>query len=411
MSVIDFKTTALKSQIEKYYEQKLDVYELPDISNSKDFDNPNVLKEKIEKSFPGMEFSVNTVQGVVEYKDDPKLVYNKNTKNYSFEVKREIKFKKNIPFQSLELSIRLNFFKIIFQSLIIGSVIATLLILPVLIFYVNKMIKPIIDISKASTKIAAGDLGVQVVTNSKDEIGNLSESFNYMSKELSKVKTIRDDLLATVSHELRSPLGRIRGYTELMLDIELENEEKNTYYRSILSEVDLLNSMAAEIIEVSRLELKKERLFLEKADMGFFFEILEEDLEITAKMRNVTIRYNYDYNIFCNIDVEKLRRVIVNVIQNAINANSKNILINTITAGKKYIIEIIDDGKGLAEEYFELVFEKFYRVDKARDRESGGFGLGLAICRGIINEHNGKMYFAKVEKGTKLVIELDIVIE
>lgn len=412
MSVIDFKTAMLKTQIERYYEEKSDVYKLPELSSQihKSSDDSIVIKENIEKNFPGMEFAVKTIQGTVQYKEDPKLIYNKDTNDYSFKITREIKFEKNLPFNSLELSIKLNFFKIIIQSLISGSLLAALLIIPFLALYVNKMIKPIIGISVASKKIAAGELGIQVSHKSNDEVGVLSNSFNYMSNELFKMKAIRDDLLATVSHELRSPLGRIRGYTELLLDIQLEESEKKSYYKSILNEVDLLNSMATEIIEVSRLELNNEKLFIEKIDMGFFFDILREDLQILTKTKNVEIIYNFEYGIICEIDVEKFRRVIVNAIQNSINAKSTVIQINTEVTNNNYIINIIDNGIGISEEHFELVFEKFYRLDKSRDRETGGFGLGLAICKGIIREHKGKIYFKKPEnsKGSQLVIELCI---
>jgi len=410
MSVIDFKTTMLKSQIERYYEEKSDIYKLPEL-NQLDFEkkeDSSIIKENIEKNFPGMEFSLKTIQGTVQYKEDPKLVYNKETKDYSFQIKREIKFEKNLPFNSLELSIKLNFYKIILQSLLSGFFLAALLIFPLLVLYVNKMIKPIISISRASKKIASGDLGIQVNHKSEDEIGVLSESFNFMSNELFKMKAIRDDLLATISHELRSPLGRIRGYTELLLDIQLDDLEKKIYYKSILQEVDLLNSMATEIIEVSRLELNSEKLFLEKIDMGFFFDILQDDLNILTKTKNVNIVYKFDYGIICEIDVEKFRRVIVNIIQNAINAKSTLIRLESQIINNIFIITIIDNGVGLNQDYFDLVFEKFYRVDKSRDRETGGFGLGLAICKGIIKEHKGKIYFSPVETGSKIVIELNI---
>lgn len=410
MTVIDFKTTMLKTQIERYYEQKSDIYKIPDIYSGEfeGRDESDILKESVEKNFPGMEFSIKTIQGTVQYKEDPKLVFDRETRDYSFQIKREIIFEKNLPFNSLELSIKLNFYKIILQSLLSGSLLAAFFILPFLVWYVNKTIKPIISISLASKRIAGGDLGIQVNYSSNDEIGVLSGSFNYMSNELFKTKAVRDDLLATVSHELRSPLGRIRGYTELLLDINLDEKEKKDYYKSILQEVDLLNSMAAEILEVTRLELNSEKLFLEKTDMGFFFDILKEDLTILTKTNEVNIEYIFDFGIICEIDVEKFRRVIVNTIQNSINANATEIIIKTEVIGNKYFINVIDNGVGIKEEYFELVFEKFYRIDKSRDRETGGFGLGLAICRGIIKEHKGEIYFSKVETGSKLTIELNV---
>ena len=272
------------------------------------------------------------------------------------------------------------------------------------------IIKPLVDISFASQKIALGELGVQVYHKSKDEIGALVQSFNYMSNELYKIKEIRDDLLATVSHELRSPLARIQGYAELLLDLELDEFEIKNYYKSILSEVDFLNGMAGEIIEVSRLELNKQKLFLEKIDMGFFFDILKEDLEVIEKARNITLNFTYNYGIICEIDVEKFSRVLVNIIHNSINAKATQINVVAEVRDYKYTIHIIDNGNGLKEEHFELVFEKFYRVDKSRDRETGGFGLGLAICRGILHEHGGKIYFIKPksELGAHMLVELKV---
>lgn len=414
MSGIDFKTTALKSQIEKYYdglsEEHYDVYDLLNYDNG---DGTDILKSQVEKTFPGMEFSVSSIEGDLMYKDFPKLIYKNETKSYLFEIKRQISFKSNLPFKSIELSIKVNFLKIIFQSLLISSVISAIFILPFLVLYINSAIKPLFDLAKAASQIAIGKYGIKVKIQPKDEIGQVIKSFNYMSDELVKMKEIRDDLLATVSHELRSPLGRIRGYTELMLDIDLPENEKKVFYKSILSEIDLLNNMVSEILEVSRLELKKEQLFIETFDMSFFFEMLAKELEVLEKSRNIKIDYFCSDNILCEIDVEKIKRVIVNIIQNAINAKATHIIVKMEEKKKDKMCEISieNNGKTLSEEYFQLVFEKFYRVDKARDRESGGFGLGLAICKGIVEEHKGHIFFTKVEQGTKLIMQLPLIEE
>ena len=411
MAGIDFKTTALKSQIEKFYdgieEERYDVYDL--LSYKKD-SGTSFLKNHVEKTFPGMEFSINSVEGDIVYKEFPKLIYRNETKSYLFEIKRQISFKSNLPFKSIELSIKLNFFKIIFQSLLISSVISALFILPFLVFYINSAIKPLFALTEATEQIAVGKYGVKVRKQPKDEIGQVIKSFNSMSEELVKMKEIRDDLLATVSHELRSPLGRIRGYTELMLDIKLSDLEEKKFYKSILSEIDLLNDMIGEILEVSRLELKKEQLILEIFDMKYFFEMLKKDLEVLEKAKNITIEYNCNENLVCEIDVAKIKRVIVNIIQNAINAKATSIIVSMKENVDDKICEISieNNGKTLSEDYFQLVFEKFYRVDKARNRESGGFGLGLAICKGLVEEHNGRIFFTKVKEGTKLVMQLPL---
>jgi two-component system phosphate regulon sensor histidine kinase PhoR len=167
--------------------------------------------------------------------------------------------------------------------------------------------------------------------------------------------------------------------------------------------------MVGEILEVSRLEMKKERLFLEVFDMKYFIEMLSKELEVLEKAKNVDIEYSCIENLFCEIDVEKIKRVIVNIIQNAINARARNVYVSMKKIDDICEISIANNGKTLGEDYFQLVFEKFYRVDKARDRESGGFGLGLAICKGIIEEHKGRIFFAKVDDGTKLIIQLPLI--
>ena len=134
MDGIDFKTTALKSQIEKYYngvsEEHYDIYDLL----TYDSDNgTNILKSHVEKTFPGMEFTINSVEGDIKYKDYPKLIYRNETKSYLFEIKRQISFKANLPFKSIELSVKINFLKIIFQSLLISSIIYAILIIPFLV--------------------------------------------------------------------------------------------------------------------------------------------------------------------------------------------------------------------------------------------------------------------------------------
>lgn len=409
INAMDLNTSVIQSKVEELYNNES--FEIPNLREKSpvEQDDSTFLFNDIKKEFPGYQFDLEFVEGKLEYKEIPRIVYDNKEKRYFFEIKRKIKFSKNVEFGSLQLSIKVSFFIIILRSLLLGTLISTIVLIPLMIFLSRRIITPIIDISRGAKEIAEGTLGIQVKHNSNDELGELSDSFNYMSKELSKIKEVRDDLLATISHELRSPLSRISGYTELLLDLKFNKKEQDLYYKSILQEIELLNNMVAEIIEISRLEMDKETLFLEKIDFGFFLEMIEEDLKISTKINNVKLNFKYKYGIFCRIDVEKIKRVVVNAIQNSMNAKAKNIDIFATEENNKINVLIKDDGIGIKEKHLELVFEKFYRVDKSRDRKTGGFGLGLAICRGIIKEHKGKIYFAKVDKGSELHIELPII--
>jgi len=413
MSIIDMNTSVLKTKLEKIYQKKTNVIELPNLNEkvSKEKSNPKILLQTIEQNFPGYEVRVPTLEGTLEYKESPKLIYDNKDNKYFFEVTREIKFSENLPFKSVQLSIKLNYYQIIFKSLIFGTLLSSLILIPLMIFFSRTLVKPIIDLSRGAKKIALGDLDIFIDYKYNDEIGELSESFNYMSKELSNTKKIRDDLLATISHELRSPLGRIKGYTEILYDIKLEKEELPLYYKSILQEIDLLNGMIGEIIEISRLELNKEQLFREDIDLAFFLEIINEDLETEKLINDIKYVFNYEYGLFCSIDIDRMRRVFQNILQNSAKANATEIIVSAKKKNKKILVSIIDNGVGIPDDQLEIVFEKFYRVDKSRDRKTGGFGLGLAICRGIIKEHDGSIYFVKRANGAELFIELPLSID
>lgn len=413
MNVIDIDTTVIRIKLEKLYERKINLFELPDYTtrerannNSK---NSSVFLEKIEKDYPDYKFMIKTLEGTIEYKEEPKLIYDNRESKYYFEISREIHFAENIPFKSIKLSLKLNFFQMILKSLLYGTIITVIILIPLILFFSRTIITPIIRISRGARQIAGGNLGIQVKTKAKDELGELAKSFNYMSKELHKMKRIRDDLLAMISHELRSPLGRIQGYTEILNDLELSKKDKESYRMSIFSEVNILNKMVGEIIEISRLELKKETMYFEKIDLGNLIEEVKRELSLRKNVGNdVKYKITYHKHLLVKIDVDKMKRVLLNVIENSIKANATEISLSAKKDEKKIYIKIIDNGIGIPEDLLEIVFEKFYRVDKSRDRKTGGFGLGLSICKGIIEEHNGKIYFTKRKKGTELNIELSL---
>ncbi|HOJ63715.1 MAG TPA: HAMP domain-containing sensor histidine kinase [Spirochaetota bacterium] len=409
ISIIDSNTNVIKSKVENLYKKNVNVFELPDLKSNKESQNSsNIILQAIEKSFPGYKFKIPTVEGTIEYVDIPKLVYDKKEMKYYFEITRELKFSENFPFKSLQLSIKLNYYQIILRSLILGTVIATAILIPIIIIFSNTIIQPIIKLTKGAKSIAEGNLGIQVKYNSSDELGELSESFNYMSNELIKIKKIRDDLLATISHEIRSPLARIKGYTELLSDLKLKKNEQKEYFDAILDEVETLNNMTAEIIEISRLELNKERFLKEDIDLNIFFSQFKEYMEVQKKLFNIDYNITCEDNLVCNLDLDKFKRVLQNIIQNSIKAKAKNILITVKKDNNMALIICKDDGIGIPDDQLEIVFEKFYRVDKSRDRNTGGFGLGLAICKAIIKEHKGDIFFVPSKNGAELHIKLPL---
>ena len=411
INLVDLDTKTIRMKLEKLYEKKIKVFELPDLNESdkKKKDDSSLLLEPLQKDYPDYNFKIETVEGVIQYQEKPKLVYDYKEGSYFFEIERQIEFAENLPFKNLKLSIKFNYYQIILKSLLFGVLITIFICFPLIILFSQTIIRPIIRLSKGAREIAGGNLGIKVKTRAKDELGDLATSFNFMSKELDKMKRIRDDLLAVVSHELRSPLGRIKGYTEILNDLKLNKKDKDVYFNSILGEIDFLNYMVGEIIEISRLELNKEQLFLEIINLSDLIEEIKNELNLSIPLnKNIKYEFYYDKELICEVDVEKFKRVLINIFENSVKAGATEVYLYATKESNEIKIKIMDNGSGIPEDQLELVFEKFYRVDKSRDRNTGGFGLGLAICRGIIKEHKGEIYFVKNDNGAELHINIPI---
>ncbi len=411
--VVELKmnTTKIEEKIKKIYAEKKDLFEVPNISDmekNKD-SNSNLIISPIKHDYPEYNFKIETMEGTLKYEEKPKLIYDEKESKYFFEITRKINFQESSNFYSLKLSIQLEFFKTIFKSLLLGALVTIVLLFPFILFFSRTIIIPIVKVSKGAKQIAEGNLGIKVKSFSKDELGDLANTFNYMSNELYKIKRIRDDLLAVISHELRSPLGRIKGYTELLNDLKLNKDEKSVYFNSILNEIDFVNYMIGEIIEISRLELNKEQLFIERVDLALLISTIKSEVEKASLInKNVDYEFIYSDGLICEIDIEKIKRVFLNILDNSIKAKATKIIFSAKKINETIIVKVIDNGIGIPEDQLEIVFEKFYRVDKSRDRKTGGFGLGLAICKGIIKEHKGSIYFIKKDSGAELHIELPI---
>lgn len=415
IKLIDMNKNLIKNRLESIFKLKeryqgSNKLELPDLQKLMTQDSTVDFTaspfKKILADYPNYSFKFENIEGVLEYKEDSKLIYDNFKGKYYIEVTRQINFEENLPFKNLKLSVKLSFYGMMLKSLFLASLITLFLLVPLIILFSRNITSPILKISQGARDIASGNLGVKVNVNLNDELGELARTFNYMSKELHKIKRIRDDLLAVISHELRSPLSRIKGYTELLSDLKLKKEERNYYLDSILSEIDFLNKMINEIIEISRLELNKEQMIKEVVDLNTIFNSLRKEFEIISKKNGIEFLFDTEENLLCFVDPGKIKRVFTNVVDNSIKANATKIYISAKKIDDKILIKVIDNGIGIPEEQLEIVFEKFYRVDQSRNRNTGGFGLGLAICKGIINEHKGNIFFVKRDNGAELHIEL-----
>jgi two-component system phosphate regulon sensor histidine kinase PhoR len=218
---------------------------------------------------------------------------------------------------------------------------------------------------------------------------------------LKQLERTREEFVANVSHELRTPLSLIKGYVETLLDGAKDNPEVATrFLQTIQRNAERLQFLIEDLLTISELESGRLKMNLQSVQLRPFVEKLLEDLRPQAKGRNVTLT-NEVPDLTAQADAERLQQVLANIVGNAIKyGRAEGQVAVSARNGDGDMIEVCvqDDGPGIPPEALERVFERFYRVDKARSREQGGTGLGLSIVKHIVQSHGGKVW-ARSELG------------
>lgn len=257
----------------------------------------------------------------------------------------------------------------------------------------------IIDVNLASYKNDTGEIkGVIVLLHDITSIRRLEK--------------LRSEFVANVSHELKTPITSIKGFTETLLDGALEDPEISRYFLTIINEEsDRLYRLISDILDLSRVEQKKMPLKIEEMNITKLIKETASLLREEARDKGIALIIPpTDDRILFEGDSDRLRQVLLNLISNAINYTPENgeVRIKVRETGENQIeLQVSDTGIGIEPEHLHRIFERFYRVDKARSRESGGTGLGLAIVKHLVESHHGQITVESQEgMGTTFTILL-----
>lgn len=310
--------------------------------------------------------------------------------------------------------------QVIYQIIITGAIFSLLLVIGLSYFISKRNFEPIEKMKNIAQNIAKGDFSKRIAIKTNDELGELAESLNQMADELEhkieslkKTDAIKTNLVANVSHELKTPLTSIKGFIETLEDGALDDKENAKRFLSIIKKrTEGLNNIINDLLifselESSRLKLNKEKFLFKDLlneivlSFGFYLKKTGQDLKITFS----------DEELFIYADRIRIEQVFVNIIDNAIKYNKPQgkIIINSYRQNKQLITQIKDTGIGIARTNLDRIFERFYRVDKSRSQEVGGTGLGLAIVKHIINLHQGSIGVESVLLlGTTVTVKLPL---
>nr|WP_239540941.1 ATP-binding protein [Pullulanibacillus pueri] len=211
---------------------------------------------------------------------------------------------------------------------------------------------------------------------------------------LKKLEKIRKDFVANVSHELRTPVTSLKGFAETLLeDPTIDESERNKFLTIILKESDRLQLLIQDLLELSKIENEHFRLDVEKTDLGVITEETIDLLAEKARRKKIDIDYNKQGLGVVLGDPTRLKQMFVNIINNAIaySPEGSHIKVLVMEQASEVLFRVSDNGIGIEKSEIPRVFERFYRVDKARSRNSGGTGLGLAIVKHLTEAHEGRI--------------------
>jgi signal transduction histidine kinase len=262
---------------------------------------------------------------------------------------------------------------------------------------VNKLLDPVRLLRKGAERIRRGDLSFRVQTNRQDELGELTESINHMADSLQSMLEAKRQLLLAISHELRTPITKAKLRLEFMEDCE--EKEK---LREDIDEIDLLIS---DLLEAERLNNAHAVLSDEPVLFAEFVAGVSESFEDYPGGLLVDVP---DEDRELEIDRLRIRLLITNLLNNAIRHGENNpikVIVRFHTKG--VTLEVIDQGEGIPAEHLSHITEPFYRADSSRQRNTGGFGLGLYLCRLIAKAHGGELTIrSELGKGTHITVQL-----
>ncbi|MHB0914362.1 MAG: sensor histidine kinase [Thermoleophilia bacterium] len=267
--------------------------------------------------------------------------------------------------------------------------------------------RPIHDMAAATERIAAGDYSQRVEVNPGDEIGDLAGSLNRMVVSLDDTERMKRELMGNIAHELRTPLTTISGYMEGLVDGVLPAEPAT--YELIKGEADRLSRLVDDLQRLSRAESGREILDVVPLEVAPLVERVTARLRPQFDLKRVALDTGIDPAASVLADADKLEQVMINLLDNALLYTDPggSVTISATPRGASTEISVRDTGRGIPSQDLPYVFERFYRSDKSRSRDSGGSGIGLTIVKSYVEALGGAITIDSAEgEGTAMLVSL-----
>jgi len=309
------------------------------------------------------------------------------------------------------ISATLGFLQSVWWQLLAAAVVSAAIALIMARWLARGMTQPLRDMAQAARRMETGDYSTRVHTRSRDEVGQLAEAFNTMSGELEDVERLRRDLVANVSHELKTPITAIRAHLENLLD-GVEQPDPETL-QVMLAQSERLGRLVDQLLDLSRLESGDVPLDRAPVELAPLVTQVLSEIDVARPDRGVAVSSDIPDDLPpAMADRERVHQVLFNLIDNAVRYTPKGGAV-TVTAHRlngSVEVEVHDNGVGIPAEHLPRLFERFYRVDTSRSRaDDGGTGIGLAIARSVVEAHGGHIHAdSEPGQGSTFTFELPV---
>ncbi|WP_410984514.1 sensor histidine kinase [Bacillus cereus] len=296
------------------------------------------------------------------------------------------------------------------QFIIIG--VLTLVLTTISVFIFSRVITfPLIKMKRATEKMLKLNKPIKLGIKRNDELGSLAKTIEELSSELTYMKKERNEFLASVAHELLTPLTYMKGYAKVAKRDSLSKEEREEYLQIIEDETDSVTELVQDLFDLAQLEQHQFIIKKQKIPLQPFLERMIEKTKPALAKKLIKIKFYCVDNPNVCMDERRMEQVMLNLLHNAYQHSYEQSII-TVRAyqnGNTFSISVQDEGEGIPQEDIPHIFDRFYRVDKSRARATGGKGIGLAVVKEIVELHSGSIQVkSKLGIGTEFIIKLPI---
>ena len=277
-------------------------------------------------------------------------------------------------------------------------------------FITEKLVHPLQSMTKAAKRFAKGDFTERVTVVGNDEVAELAQAFNNMAESLDSLEKMRNSFLASVSHDLRTPMTTISGFIDGITSGAIPEDQQKHYLTVIQSEVHRLSRLVSQLLDLSRLDSGDRKFNFAPFDIAEIARLIVISFEKKLEEKQLDVRFETDEDSVMAIgDKDAIHQVLYNLCHNAIKFSKNGGIFEikiTQTLDKKIRVSVFDEGEMLSEEDMAHIFDRFYKSDKSRGLDKTGVGLGLYICKTIVDAHDEEITVTNRDGGVEFAFTM-----